>query len=81
MKFVTKPGVHGTLYRYVVTYTDRSDNGCPEFTWYTWAYNLDHAVSHFYETEVLEEGWKALRVARVLEGVSQHRAVQHVVES
>ena len=74
-KPVTKPGEHGTLYRYVVTYTDRSDPGCPEMTWHCWAYNLEHAEDKFYSSD--DDGWSIINLRRLLEGVSQHRAVRH----
>lgn len=75
---VTKPGAHGTLYLYSITYTDTCDDAIGELTQRTWAYNIDHAVERFYGA-VDADGWTALRVARVLDGVSQHRAIQHDV--
>jgi len=74
-KPVTRQGAHGVLYRYAVRYTDATDPGCPEDVWHCWAYNLDHAEDKFYETD---EGWHILSLARVGEGVSQHRAVRHL---
>jgi hypothetical protein len=76
MRFVTKSGREGTLYLYALTYTDSSDPGCPRLTWRTWAYNLEHAELKFVEGED-SDGWTVLDVARVLDGVDQHRAVHH----
>ena len=55
---ITKPGKHGTLYRYAIRYTDESDPGCPEMVWCTWAYDRNHAVDRFYEDGA--EGWQML---------------------
>jgi hypothetical protein len=74
----TKPGQYGTLYLYAVTYTDPSDFAIGELVQRIWAYNIEHALDRFYGSEDAD-GWKALRVARVLEGVSQHRAISHEV--
>jgi hypothetical protein len=80
MSSVTKPGKHGTLHRYVLAYTDPSDEGFGESTWETWAYNLDHAVDRFYEHDPeFTEGFKVKTVARKQEGSSQHRAIRHTV--
>jgi hypothetical protein len=72
--FVTKPGKHGTLYRYVITYTDRTGDGFGEHTWCTWAYNLDHAEERFYAND---EGFSIVNLRRLHEGPTQHRAVRH----
>lgn len=71
---VTKPGKHGTLFLYSVTYTDKSDDCIGELKARYWAYNIEHALDRFYE---VDEGWTALRVARVLEGLTQHEAIEH----
>lgn len=46
-KPLTKPGKHGTLYRYRIAY--EIDPGV-WFTWSTWAYDADHAVDRWLET-------------------------------
>ena len=74
--FVTKPGKHGTLYRYVLEYTDPSDPGWGRQEWKTWAYNLEHAEDRFYEGED-SAGYKILQLRREHEGLDQHRAVRH----
>jgi hypothetical protein len=74
--FVTKPGTYGTLYRYIVTYTDRGDVACPEFTQGVWAYNLEHAEDKFFDGED-SEGWKILSIRRLHDTLSQHHAIRH----
>ena len=78
MRPLSKPGAHGTLYRYALTYTDRYDAGCAHDLWHCWAYNLEHAEEKFYNSSGDQEGdgWRIVSIARVSEG-SQHRAVQH----
>lgn len=73
-KAITKPGAHGMLYRYAITYTDRSDYGCGELVWATWAYNLEHAEEKFYANE---EGWTIISLRRVVEGICQHEVPRH----
>lgn len=59
-----KPGKHGTLYRYAVTYGEEHPQpGDPEMTWHTWAYDAAHAMDRFYEGP--DEGWVAMSVRRV----------------
>jgi hypothetical protein len=69
--FVTKPGKHGTLYRYVITYTDRTDDGFGEHMWCTWAYNLDHAEENFYAND---EGFSIVNLRRLHEGPTRRCA-------
>ena len=40
---MTKQGAHGTLFRYVVEYTD-DDPGFGVAHWHTWAYSMEHAI-------------------------------------
>jgi hypothetical protein len=72
--FVTKVGKYGPLYRYVVTYTDRSDPGFGEETWCTWAYNLEDAEERFYMND---EHLSILNLRRLHKSLAQHRAVRH----
>ena len=74
MKPVTKPGEYGTLYRYVVTYTDKSDPCCPEMTWHCWAYSLEHAEDKFYAND---DSWTIVNLRRLVEGIDQHRVPRH----
>jgi hypothetical protein len=78
-KTMTKRGEYGTLYRYEITYTDPCDDGIGELTQRTWAYSIEHALDKFYGAPDGDTGWKALRIARMPESGSMHRAVQHQV--
>lgn len=60
---LTKPGQHGTLYRFAVIYTD----GDFSDTWHTWAYDSEHALERFFEGPD-GEGWTPLRWARLTDG-------------
>src|SRR5262245_22887872 len=73
-KFTSKPGKHGTLYKYQIEYTDKSDPGAPIFEWNTFAYSIDHAADKFYDSD--DTGWTILSIARVQEG-SKHRWTRH----
>ena len=75
-KPVSKPGPHGTLYRYSIIYTDQGDSGFGEATWNTWAYDPQHAVDRFYESPDGDTGWVALRIARQQEAPA-HRWTWH----
>jgi hypothetical protein len=57
-KPLTKPGKHGTLYHYVITYTDPTDDYFPDMTWKTWAYDSEHALDKFYDSGD-DDGFKA----------------------
>ena len=78
-KFVTKPGRHGTLYLYSVTYRDRYDPAVGDDTVRLWAYNLEHVEDRFYDESSDEEGdgRVIVDVARVHARLSQHRAIRH----
>lgn len=72
----TKPGEHGTLYLYRITYKDATDSGAPEFTSDKWAYSLEHVDDITQDWG--EDGWTVISVARVPEGGgSMHRAIKH----
>lgn len=77
-KPVSKPGPHGTLYRYSIVYTDQGDPGFGEATWNTWAYDSQHAVDRFYESPEGDTGWVALRIARQQESPA-HRWTWHAL--
>lgn len=55
-RYQSKPGQHGTLYRYRITYRD-DDPGSPTFSWHTWAYDEDHALERWYDSDD-DTGWK-----------------------
>jgi hypothetical protein len=44
----TKPGKHGTLKLYRVTYDD-GPGGMPATSYTTWAYDYDHALDKWYD--------------------------------
>jgi len=56
----TKPGTHGTLYLWTFVYTDDGDRGCSDFRGNTWAYDREHAVENFHNTD--DDGWKLLKL-------------------
>ena len=62
-KFESKPGKYGTLYRFLVKYTDKGDFACPTFEWFTWAYDANHAEERFLDSD--DEGWRILDVSKV----------------
>lgn len=63
--FVSKPGRHGTLYRFRIRYTDVADPCCMPDDWYVWAYNAEHAEQKFFDSD--DDGWKILGIERVRE--------------
>jgi hypothetical protein len=50
---VTKHGEHGTLYAYVVTFTDKGVSDFGEKQWTVWAYSIEHATGMFREEHVV----------------------------
>lgn len=76
MQPVTKPGKHGTLYRYELVYRDNSDMS-PEATQVVWAYDQEHAIEKFFDGPDFE-GWTLLKIARVND-VPRHRWRWHTV--
>lgn len=67
---LTKAGKHGVLYRYRVRYRGAEDldgnGGSPEWSWYCWAYNSEHARLKFEESDA-GEGWVMVGVECVRE--------------
>jgi len=49
-QYLTKPGKHGTLYRYSAEYIDPCDPGFLPSQWSCWAYDVDHAIDLFDDT-------------------------------
>jgi hypothetical protein len=74
-----KPGQHGTLYLYEITYRDSSDV-CNNGKQRVWAYNQEHATDKFYDAPDAD-GWVAAKIARVPPHGLMHRAIQHEVNS
>ena len=71
----SKPGQHGTLYLYEITYRDGSDG--PTFKQRTWAYSLEHAEQRFYDSPDGDTGWLAVSAQRVPESGSMARTPVH----
>lgn len=53
-EYISKPGKHGTLYRYGIDYT--AGEGSPLFRWRTWAYDAAHAWENWRDAEDLDGG-------------------------
>jgi hypothetical protein len=49
MKYVTKQGKEGTLYKYKMEYEDPYEPGFGRSSWYCYAYNKEHAEEKFYD--------------------------------
>lgn len=62
MKYETKPGKHGTVYRYEIDYRS-PDPGSPTFTTRMWAYDFEHALERFQDQD--DPDWIVERIARV----------------
>lgn len=73
---VSKPGKHGTLHLFLLRYKDKHDPASPTFEWRTWAYDSDHALDKFYDSD--DQGWKVVSWERVQDS-AQHRAARHTV--
>lgn len=58
---VSKPGKHGTLHRFAVTYSPGP--GSVPLLWYTWAYDQEHALERFYGSD--DGDWEVISVGRV----------------
>jgi len=65
VRYQSKPGAHGTLYRYRVTYRDKHDKGFGTTDQLMWAYNPEHVEMKFYETD--DQGWEIVSIQRVRE--------------
>ena len=57
MKYVTKKGQYGPLYKYTMKYHDPDSPGFGEGTWHCYAYNVEHAVEKFYD---MDDGFELL---------------------
>ena len=65
IRYQTKQGRYGTLYRFRIVYRDQHDPASPDFDWYTWAYDPNHAEDNFLDSD--DEGWRILSINRVRE--------------
>lgn len=68
MKYQTKQGKHGTLYRFRVHYTSQPeiDDGQPYFesAIMSWAYDEEHAREKFEESED-GDGWRITKISKM----------------
>lgn len=63
-RFASKPGRHGTLYLFRITYDAPRDLGFGKDSIRLWAYDAEHAEMRFVESD--EDGWwRVLSVERV----------------
>ncbi len=51
------------LNKYQVRYTDSGDEGCPDFTCVIHAYNKEHAMDKFFDSD--DDDWKVLSIKKV----------------
>jgi len=66
-----KPGLHGTLYKFSIEYVSGpNDPGSPTYKWDCWAYNAEHALEKFNESD---EGFQAVRYARLNDGLPHNQ--------
>lgn len=65
VRYQSKPGKHGTLYRFRIKYRDRFDPGSPDFDTFTWAYDQSHAEDRFLDSD--DDGWKIISIDKVRE--------------
>lgn len=63
----TKPGKHGTLYKYAIDYEVGPDQGAP-FRIAKWAYSMEHALMKFEENE-FHVDMRVIRIARMSEKI------------
>ena len=61
-RYVTKPGAHGTLFKYKIKYFDPKDPGFGSDIWNCFAYNTEHALDKFYDED---DGFEAESISRV----------------
>jgi hypothetical protein len=59
---ITKPGKHGTLYLFRITYRDSGEAADFPFPWCTWAYSAEHAEEKFYDSD--DDGWRISNINR-----------------
>lgn len=69
---VTKQGRYGLLKLFEIVYKDDGDKASPEFTTRKWAYDFNHAIEDFYESNS-GDSWVIDKIAIVQEDVPKHR--------
>ena len=77
MAYITKPGLHGTLYLYRIVYRNDGADDLERFTWRTYAYSTEHALDKFYDGPA-DDGWKAVSIARAQQ--QRHLETTHDLE-
>lgn len=60
----SKPGKHGTLYKYTVRWHDQEDPDAPTERAFVWAYNESHAVEKVTES-LYDQGWPRIDILKV----------------
>lgn len=65
-RYVSKRGLHGTLYRFKIIYRDRVDAGSSDFDTYVWAYDAEHAEDKFFDSPD-DDGWEIVLLSKVKE--------------
>ena len=74
-RYRSKPGKHGTLWLYRITYRDDSP-GSPTFSGAWWAYDEAHALERFHDSDDGDTGWKIVsgpsRVPEIRGGKARH---------
>jgi hypothetical protein len=63
MASVTKPGKHGTLYLFRVTYEDAGDPGFGRDAVRLWAYDAEHAIDRFHDYDD-DPDWRIVSVTK-----------------
>ncbi|TXH43896.1 MAG: hypothetical protein E6Q97_33530 [Desulfurellales bacterium] len=77
--YITKPGQHGTLYLYRITYRNAGQDDHERFTTHRYAYNAEHAIDRFYDGAE-DDGWQVVSAARKRRDNLQHRETAIAVE-
>jgi len=63
----TRPGKHGTLKLWKITYKDADDPAAPDFTTTKWAYDKEAASLGFYDSNDEGESWEIIKIDPVLD--------------
>lgn len=63
---ISKPGKHGTLYLFRITYRDAGDRYAFPIPCHLWAYDIEHAEDRFNDSD--DDGWVIMDIAHAREG-------------
>ena len=77
--YITKPGQHGTLYLYRITYRNAGQDDHERFTTRLYAYDVEHALDRFYDGSE-NDGWQVVVISRARKDGLRHRETVHAVE-